>query len=651
MKFRSDINGLRGVAVIAVILSHAGLPLRGGFLGVDLFFVISGFLITGILLKEFERGVFSYWGFYERRARRILPLLFVVCTVSGLFAWQWLPTDQFKDFGQSVAAIGALSSNYLFLKESGYFESLNSNKPLLHTWSLAIEEQFYVLIPVLLRLWWVLRRDPMVLFLIVLVGSFVSSCWLSRVSPDAAFYLLPTRAWELCMGGLCACLATKRSVIALGDRYGPILVGAALVGIFASFICIKGQWNHPGLATLPVVLGAGLLMLFGARDSGLTLILRNPLMQRAGLISFSLYMWHQPILALGRLRFPGSDNVTFTISALFLTWFCSELSWRVIETPFRRARSSRIRTWLTPTLTGLCCCVAFGVAIHANGGLPGRLKPAAALAVEETYFKSPTDCEPVHFGSLKACAYGDPRRKTAVLIGDSHAMVLAPSLGRALREEGLFLVDLSKGACNPFVKVSDSKEGCSKHNQAVWDELGTNKSIDYVIISMRWSAFLTNEGFDNGKGGIEQVRSELITDMSLVEKEGAIASVIQSLVATKRHIVLISDVPEMGWNVPMRIFSSVQFDLDIERPVAVEVSRVLRRTQDARRVFETLRALPSVRVVDPQEAFCDTNEGLCIGEEDGRPLYIDGDHLSSLGAAKLATLVSSKLVAISNYAD
>jgi peptidoglycan/LPS O-acetylase OafA/YrhL len=293
VRYRPEIDGLRAVAVIPVILYHAGFELfSGGFIGVDVFFVLSGYLITSILLGEHESGKFSLVGFYERRARRILPALFFVMAASIPFAWAYLWPEDLKDFSQSIVAVSTFASNFLFWTESDYFDATAELKPLLHTWSLAVEEQFYVLFPLFLAVTWGFGKRQM-FFLVVAVAalSLVAAEWASVRFPSASFYLLPTRAWELLLGALVAFYMFRKTDIR-GNQSLSIL-GLAVLAF--SILAFDEQTPFPGLIALIPTIGVVFIVLYTREGMLVHKALSNRLLVGVGLISYSAYLWHQPI--------------------------------------------------------------------------------------------------------------------------------------------------------------------------------------------------------------------------------------------------------------------------------------------------------------------------------------------------------------------
>ncbi|MGH6971391.1 MAG: acyltransferase family protein, partial [Caulobacteraceae bacterium] len=348
MAYRPDIDGLRAVAVLAVVLYHAGLRVTsGGFVGVDVFFVISGYVISKSLLGDIDGGRFSISGFYERRVRRIFPALFATMIASWVAAMALLLPSYLVDYSRSLAAAAAFASNFYFWKSSGYFANGATLRPLLHTWSLSVEEQFYIFAPLTLflvaryfRKRWVLVLAP------VALASLALSIVATRIGPTANFFLLPTRAWELILGALLA-LGDPPSLKASWAREVLAALGLALIA-YAIF-AYSPATPFPGLAALPPCLGAAMLIYVGASGGSLaTRFLALPPMVAVGLISYSLYLVHWPIvsfLTYWQLRAPGPDEAP---AILAVSLALAALSWRFVEQPFRQARRRLTRRQLFP---------------------------------------------------------------------------------------------------------------------------------------------------------------------------------------------------------------------------------------------------------------------------------------------------------------
>ena len=336
MKYRAEIDGLRALAVLPVMLFHAGFEwFSGGFVGVDVFFVISGYLITTIIISEMAEGKFSIIKFYERRARRILPALFFMMAVCLPFAWLWLTPADLKDFGQSLVAVSTFSSNILFWQESGYFEIAAELKPLLHTWSLAVEEQYYILFPIFLMLTWRLGIKWVLLLLsIVFFISLGVAQWGAYNSPSAAFFLLPARGWELLVG-VFAAFYLKYNTHLKSHILNQALSLLGFGMIAYSIIAFDKTTSFPSLYTLIPTIGTGLLILCAVPKTYVHKLLSLKFIVGIGLISYSAYLWHQPLLAFARhssfVEISELILITLCLASLLMALF----SWRFVEKPFR----------------------------------------------------------------------------------------------------------------------------------------------------------------------------------------------------------------------------------------------------------------------------------------------------------------------------
>ena len=343
IEYRSEIDGLRALAVLPVIFFHAGFEwFSGGFVGVDVFFVISGYLITSLIIDDMNKGNFSLANFYERRARRLLPALFFMILITLPFAMYWLAPSDLKRFGQSLSAISIFLSNILFWTEGGYFETASELKPLIHTWSLAVEEQYYILFPLFLLASWSLGPIWILLMLIfVFLLSFYAANWGAYNSPYAAFYLLPSRGWEILIGTFVALYLRNYNYFS-SNLFNQILSLLGLLMIIVSIFLFDQSTPFPSIYTIAPTLGAAFIII-SARPNTITyLILSWKPLVGIGLISYSVYLWHQPILSFMRHRLLDNTSDLLIIFLCFLAFFMGWVSWNYIEKPFRdRAKIKR----------------------------------------------------------------------------------------------------------------------------------------------------------------------------------------------------------------------------------------------------------------------------------------------------------------------
>lgn len=427
--YRPEIDGLRSIAVLPVILFHAGFSIfSGGYVGVDVFFVISGYLITGILLRDIAAEDFSIWRFYERRARRILPALLLVMLVTLPFAWTWMTAPLYADFAASLLAVLGFVSNILFWQQSSYFDVAAELKPMLHTWSLAIEEQYYLFFPPLL--WLIMRvigiRGSVALLCALAFASLALTEAMVRDRPVAVFYLLPFRTWELLAGALCAFVHVHGS-----RREQPHLALLGIAMILGPIFVYDATTPFPSLFALVPVLGTVLVILFASSAGIAGRLLANPVAIGIGLISYSAYLWHQPLFALARIRFdlhPGElVFLPLSAAALSLAWF----SWRFVEQPFRRGMTLR-RFIVITGVTALAMAVLGTVGIVEYQRGYSRLAPILytdALIDTETERAltwSTVLNNPEHAEDL--LSFSEDGSVKLLLVGDSHAKDLFNAL-------------------------------------------------------------------------------------------------------------------------------------------------------------------------------------------------------------------------------
>ncbi len=378
VKYRPEIDGLRAVAVLPVIFFHAGFSVfQGGFIGVDVFFVISGYLITSIIINEIDEGRFSLVSFYERRVRRILPALFLVVLCCLPLAFFFLLPEYLKNFSQSVVAVSVFSSNILFWKESGYFDTALELKPLLHTWSLAVEEQYYVLFPLLLIMLWPRSKVVSVLLLAVLFfASLFYSQWSAFYAPDAAFFLLPSRFWEFLVGSFVAIyLAYGKRDIITRDWVVNVLSIIGLLLIALPVFFFHEDVPFPGFAALLPTIGTALIIVFAKPSTWVFKALSQPVCVGVGLISYSLYLWHQPLFSFAHFYFVEGLPPALPFMLILVSFALSYLSWKYVELPFRdrQAVSRWHLAFLIVPMWGLF--LVLGLFGHKTGGFIDRSPP------------------------------------------------------------------------------------------------------------------------------------------------------------------------------------------------------------------------------------------------------------------------------------
>lgn len=473
--YRPEIDGLRAVAVLPVIAFHAGFSgFSGGFVGVDVFFVISGYLITGILTSDLEQGRFSILRFYERRARRILPALFVVLAASIVAAQFLLMPPPFADFAASVFAVALFLSNMLFIAEVDYFGPAAEATPLLHTWSLAVEEQFYILFPLLLWVLWRLAGRRGVWGGVVVLGllSLAFSEWAWRTHPAETFYFLPSRAWELLAGSLCAVL--RRARTARPAIAQQLVALAGLAAILGSVVLLSRDTPFPSLWAMFPVGGSVAIILFATPGTWVAHWLSRRPVVAVGLISYSAYLWHNPLFSFARIGWPGEPGLGLLLLLSALSLGLAWLSWRFVELPFRHQRGrapALAKRWqvFVAALAGIAVLVGFGLWGYFSEGRAQLWLRTASPQERQTYALLRTSRTFQRWQDDGGCRFNtrvlDPEveirlRECArlhgpglAILGDSHAIDLADALIEA--RAAPFLYGMTQGACRPDTPHSD----------------------------------------------------------------------------------------------------------------------------------------------------------------------------------------------------
>jgi peptidoglycan/LPS O-acetylase OafA/YrhL len=616
---RKDIDGLRAVAVLPVVLYHAGVSwLGGGYTGVDVFFVISGFLITGILARDIAKAQ-SAWevlvAFYDRRIRRIFPALFAMLAVLFAVGLAFFLPQDLVGLARSHLATLISGSNVLFFRESGYFDLPSESKPLLHTWSLAVEEQFYLGFPVLLIL--IARYSPRLRSPAIWL-MFAASLALAAVgafrAPSFTFYLPATRMWELLAGSIVA-LAMVPPI--RGQAAREAAAGLGVAAVLAPMFVLTSKTPFPGLAALPTVLGTALLLHSGEGTVvGRALSARVPV--AIGLISYSLYLWHWPIIVAGKyLLVEAPEGLWWLAFVLAASIAAAWLSWRFVERPFRRP-GWRLRTTYALAAVGMVVMAVPAVVVIATDGLPQRMTPAVLARVAAARDFSPMRRQ-CHFeeGSAKpiaaSCVFGAPVPPAMAIWGDSHAVELSYAMGEVAKAEGRAVREISYSACPPVTGTALFTRACRAHNQAVLDYLVADRTTRTVVL-------------------IAFYGSEFITDRA--DFAASLRRSVERLRAAGKTVVLVDPMPLPRMNVPSGLARYAARGVEDERLNITWAS--YRRTYGW--VFAMLDGLagPGVVRVHPAERLCRGDR--CFVEGPEGVYYFDGHHLSMTGARRVAPL-------------
>ncbi len=633
--FRSDINGLRAWAVVAVVLYHFDVPgFSGGFAGVDVFFVISGFLMAGIVLGGLQSKRFSLLDFYLARARRILPALLVLVAAVLLVGWWLLIPSDYQVLGRHARESVLFTANLQYLSESGYFDAVSHEKWLLHTWSLAVEWQFYLLYPLALLLicrYWSSCRALLVAHVLALLLSLVLCLWLTQVEPDKAFYLLAPRAWELLLGG-CVFLVAQRW------RISPLLAcGLEMVGLLSialSITLLDASYAWPGAWALMPTLGAAAVLL-AQRESLWT---ASRLAQWLGTRSYSMYLWHWPLVA-GLVYFDQQQFWYWVGAGLMLSLLLGDLSYRLVEVPSRRWLATRSRWsglgWL---LLGVLV-VALAAQAVRRSGFPDRLPEALAQVESQRHNKNPRQDE-----CLKAdarCVFGGERIR-ALVVGDSHGDAIVNAIVAALPDAEDGLIFRGESACL-FVQGAKwagkgEREDCRRLLRDVPQELAEADPRLPLILINRTSAYVYGQELDPHNPAprpmvyFSEQRAGNDPLFQAEFRQHYLDTVCQ--LARQRPVYLLRPVPEMPVHVPKAVGRAMM------RGLAVDVS-ISREQYRQRHAFVWALQVEAasqcgVQLLDPLPYLCD--EQACHGSVDGVPRYVDMDHLSESGNRLLTPL-------------
>jgi peptidoglycan/LPS O-acetylase OafA/YrhL len=634
--FRTDINGLRAYAVLGVLLYHAGIAgFGGGFAGVDVFFVLSGYLMTAIIWQRLEQDRFSLAGFYLDRARRIVPALLAVCAALLVFGWFWLPPMDYARLGEHAAGSASFVSNFIYKGEEGYFDAPSRDKWLLHTWSLSLEWQFYLAYPCLLMaLRRFGRRGAVIVLAVVAAASFLASVLLTPEKSSFSFYLLPTRAWEMAAGGLVYFWRTPL-------RYAAAFEAAGFFMILASFFAFSADVAWPGHAAALPVLGTVFVLLAARQKSFFTSL---PPLQKIGDWSYSIYLWHWPLVVARAYFLLPASWVSLT-ALVALSVLLGHLSYRFIEQPLRRKElwSDRKKSAIL-ALTAVAVLAGLGLMLAALGGVRSRVPEHVAridiAAVTPEDQKSAQAGCGFHkrTGTLTPCV-DKGNTGTVFLWGDSHAGMIKSLLQEVTGATVISAIHSCATIFDAELKSKSARNKCAAFNDAAFDYLKTLPPRTPVIVANRFSLHVKgpNEGIvGRNFGMVYNNAAENARDPQAAFADHLTQSLCR--IANAGHpVYVLAPVPEMGVSVPQSMARHFM--------VAGHVADVsIARADYERRHDVTMQALAQarktcgVRILDPVPHLCDSEK--CTGvSADGLPLYFDDDHLNGAGLEKLRPLL------------
>ena len=631
MNYRREIDGLRAIAVLPVILFHAGFQtFSGGFVGVDVFFVISGYLITSIILAEKQAGTFTLISFYERRARRILPALFVVMAACLPFAWLWLLPHDMKSFTTSLAAVVFFISNIFFKKQSGYFDSAADLKPLLHTWSLAVEEQYYLFFPLFLIITWHLgKRWIVALLTAISIVSLGLAHWGSIADPTATFYLLPTRSWELLMGALIAFYFFTKRKIQPPNLISELWSFIGLLSLTYSVFIFDNKTPFPSLYTLAPTIGTALIILFASSTTLVGRLLGTNFFVSIGLISYSAYLWHQPMLAFARHAYQGESTQVLLAVLAAASFVFAYFSWRYIETPLRDKKLFSRKYIFSISLIGVISFFAISLAGHFTNGFISRIpeNQQRLIFYEDSKYKESLFKNIYRMGicllepEQNSHAFGKAcqaiKSEDSVLIwGDSHAAALSYGLGKLFPN----ITQYNSSGCPPIKDaVVDWRPNCKEANEFVFNKL-FELSPTKIFLHANWTLYKEQNPILNISKTIKSIRTIL----------------------PKAEIFVIGPVPQWNPSLPVLL---------IQRHSGLDKEKIIETPSfESLFSFDKLLKEESLRnnviYLSPLDVLC--SNGSCLAtvmyKDEISPIAWDYGHLTEGGSVVVATKLLSKKV-------
>ena len=645
LRYKPEIDGLRALAVLGVIFYHVEIILldkkilTGGFLGVDIFFVISGYLITFLIIKEyFISGGVSLKSFYFRRAKRILPALFFMIFVSVFFAWIYLTPENFIQYSNSIISSILFYSNYFF-----YFEGLEYNaensllKPLLHTWSLGVEEQFYIIFPIFFLLSYKFLKNHLIFnYSIILVFFFILANYLTYTNSSLSFYSNFSRMWEILFGSLLAILEYKNKKI--NFKYQNILPTFGLFCILFSFIFFNSSTLHPSYLTLIPIIGVFLVIHFINYNDIIYKILTFRVISKIGLWSYSLYLWHFPIFAFARNR--GKALSEFDkIELLTLTFLLSIISFYLIEKPVRKIEFKQVKKFLFSLTFLIIVFLGFSYLSIKNNGFEDRIHVFLKNSARVNLWEATYDEKGICFDrNENFCNFSPNENEKILLIGDSHSEVLSYGIINNNLNKNYNIISMNRGSCIylPGVEIRTKIE-----NKEFWNCTGKSKKlIDQIILKKEGSIIILSGNFK--KYFFTETEWDYITEDNLPVEEIFRNSIINLL--KKNKVILVYPVPSLDFDLRKRMMNEVPkstfkaSEYLKENPYTTSHDKY---TNDNKRVVEFFDKINEKNLykIFPDKVFCKKEENKCYSHKGKKLYYEDSHHLSSNGAELLSTEV------------
>ena len=668
ISYRPDIDGLRAIAVISVIFYHADNSinnlkiLSGGFVGVDIFFVISGFLITSIILKELNNtGSFSFKDFYKRRIKRIIPVLLLVFVTTFPFIWLFFIPSSFVDFSKSLFSSLFFVSNHHFYLSGELYDTENSLlKPLLHTWSLSIEEQYYIVFPLVFTVVFKFFKNHLLkVFVLLFLISFLSMIYIFQKNESLAFFSFFTRFWELLLGSIVAILHPHKKKIQKTNHNFYSILGLLMI-VFSIFF-YNDSTKSPYIPTLLPVLGTSLIIYFNNENGFVYKILSLKYLVFLGLLSYSLYLWHYPVFSIGRTTEFFGDGVS---KKLFLiTFVLSLISYYMVEKPIKTKKFTDNKIF---TALGF---FYFILILFSFASVTEKIKTVRGDVLKNLSVGDQTSnltvCNGTKVNKDGYCIFNSKEDKTLILIGDSHMQSLEKPLLKFSNENKFKLVVLNKPTCFYFLDldliIKNKLSGCTAKYQDQRRKIILSQPNATVIMGGRTQFYLSGENFDNEEGGGDKKKAKGFfynikntpiikkdTDNLLITK--SLNKTINDLKANNVKIVLIYPVPEVGWNVSKKLIIRLALNGDglkgvfESNPLTTSHKVFLERSKNIYKIYKSINNQNIIRIY-PEKILCNSLiKNRCITHDKSKVFYIDDDHLSYEGAKLIVNKIEKALL-------
>ncbi|MCU4539385.1 acyltransferase family protein [Acinetobacter bereziniae] len=637
--FRYDINGLRAIAVLVVVIFHF-LPtyLTGGFVGVDVFFVISGFLMTSIIFNGLQNHKFNLFKFYVARANRIIPALGMLCFILLVIGWFFLPPIEYKSLGKHVAGSLSFLSNILYWKESGYFDVSSHEKWLLHTWSLSVEWQFYIIYPIILLILNNFFKISKIKILILLsfIGLFLLNILISLKSPISAYFLLPSRVWEMLLGGIAFLYP-----ISLKNNQSKNLSLIGILFIFISCIFISSDSSWPGYLALIPTIGAYFILVANNQQS---IISTNFFLQKIGLWSYSIYLWHWPIVVVG--YYYNIEN--WFLYGILLSILLGFLSYKFIESKnfaifYNWKNILRIKPlWISIIIS------IMGFSIFITRGFETHYSDQVRLTSSEVDNKNPYNCligEQEKISNIPNCYIGNKNNLKVIIVGDSHADAIATAITSKynLKDEGVLV--MTRASCPLVLNAKNNKldDTCYEENFKKVIALKEYRNLPIIIIG-RWSVYINGQSDPKRVSNNDNRPLMYFGENKYMSKSDLLNSFSKNLsktlceISRNNEVYINQPIPEMGRDIP-KTMSRLQLINQKNIDLSLPSDKYYKDNIEIRKIINDSAKQCGVTVLDPAEILCKKSK--CIAQYNNRPIYQDGDHLSEYGNKLLTPLFKS----------